>query len=210
RHLHRVAQPELLSELLAQLVVVEFLHSGHDPTSCASDVHRLAGRLEDAPLHAVLVHLEPDAVALLRLRVEDHHVRDGDRHLLVHDAALDRGNRVRVRPLVLLRDVDAFHDHPPAFLDHLEHGAPAAAVLAGDDDDLVAFPDLPHAHSTSGASEMIFMNGLVRSSRVTGPKMRVPMGSSRALSSTAALPSKRISEPSLRRTPFLVRATAAL
>src|SRR5690606_21753413 len=91
RHLHRVAQPELLPELLAQLVVVEFLQSGHDPKSCASDVHRLAGRLEDAPLHAVLADLEADAVALLRLRVEDHHVRDGDRHLLVHDAALDRG-----------------------------------------------------------------------------------------------------------------------
>ena len=33
-------------------------------------------------------------------------------------------------------------------------------------------------HSTSGASEMIFMNCIVRSSRVTGPKMRVPIGSS--------------------------------
>ena len=46
------------------------------------------------------------------------------------------------------------------------------------------------------------MNRSVRSSRVTGPKMRVPIGSSLALSSTAALPSKRISEPSARRTPL--------
>ena len=41
------------------------------------------------------------------------------------------------------------------------------------------------------------MNRSVRSSRVTGPKMRVPIGSSLALSSTAALPSKRISAPSV-------------
>ena len=43
---------------------------------------------------------------------------------------------------------------------------------------------------------MIFMNCVVRSSRVTGPKMRVPIGSSLFVSSTAALPSKRINEPS--------------
>src|SRR6185369_8371473 len=65
------------------------------------------------------------------------------------------------------------------------------------------------SQSTSGASEMIFMNCAVRSSRVTGPKMRVPIGSSLFVSSTAALPSKRISEPSGRRTPNLVRTTTA-
>jgi hypothetical protein len=32
-------------------------------------------------------------------------------------------------------------------------------------------------HSTSGASEMIFMWFLARSSRGTGPKIRVPIGS---------------------------------
>ena len=56
---------------------------------------------------------------------------------------------------------------------------------------------------------MIFMNCVLRSSRVTGPKMRVPMGSSFCVSSTAALPSKRISEPSGRRTPWAVRTTTA-
>jgi hypothetical protein len=35
-----------------------------------------------------------------------------------------------------------------------------------------------------GASEMIFMNCVVRSSRVTGPKMRVPIGSKRGGGST--------------------------
>ena len=48
---------------------------------------------------------------------------------------------------------------------------------AGDDDDLVALLDLRGHHSTSGASEMIFMWFLARSSRGTGPKMRVPTGS---------------------------------
>ena len=49
----------------------------------------------------------------------------------------------------------------------------------------------------------------VRSSRVTGPKMRVPTGCNPAVSSTAAFWSKRISEPSGRRTPRLVRTTTA-
>ena len=67
-----------------------------------------------------------------------------------------------------------------------------AAVLAGDDDDLVALLDLHVPYSTSGASEMIFMNRLSRSSRPTGPKMRVPRGSPSALISTAAFSSKRM------------------
>src|SRR5690606_20575471 len=67
----------------------------------------------------------------------------------------------------------------------------------------------PPAQSTSGASETIFMNFSERSSRVTGPKMRVPIGSCLLFSSTAALPSKRISEPSARRTPLRVRTTTA-
>src|SRR5229473_8253586 len=56
---------------------------------------------------------------------------------------------------------------------------------------------------------MIFIWFLARSSRVTGPKMRVPIGSFWALISTAALPSNRISEPSGRRTPWAVRTTTA-
>ncbi len=53
------------------------------------------------------------------------------------------------------------------------------------------------------------MNCTLRSSRVTGPKIRVPIGSSLLVSSTAALVSKRISDPSARRTPLLVRTTTA-
>ena len=60
---------------------------------------------------------------------------------------------------------------------HLEHLAGATLVAAVQHDDLVALPDLGSHHSTSGASEMIFMWFLARSSRGTGPKIRVPTGS---------------------------------
>ena len=59
-----------------------------------------------------------------------------------------------------------------------DHAAPLAAVLARDDPDRVVLLDVDawHGYSTSGASEMIFMNRFSRSSRATGPKMRVPRG----------------------------------
>ena len=67
--------------------------------------------------------------------------------------------------------------------EHAQHLAGLAALAPGDDHDGVVLADRPcarerHAHqSTSGASEMIFMNFFARSSRATGPKMRVPIGS---------------------------------
>jgi hypothetical protein len=45
---------------------------------------------------------------------------------------------------------------------------------------------------TSGASETIFMNRFSRSSRATGPKTRVPIGSPASLTRTAELLSKRM------------------
>src|ERR1700730_2931278 len=65
------------------------------------------------------------------------------------------------------------------------------------------------AQSTSGANETIFMNLRARSSRVTGPKMRVPIGSPCLVISTAALRSKRIALPSGRRISFAVRTITA-
>src|SRR5215813_10639980 len=56
---------------------------------------------------------------------------------------------------------------------------------------------------------MIFMNCLALSSRVTGPKMRVPICSPCLLISTAALRSKRIELPSGRRIAFAVRTITA-
>jgi uncharacterized membrane protein YbhN (UPF0104 family) len=47
-------------------------------------------------------------------------------------------------------------------------------------------------YNTSGANETIFMYPLSRNSRATGPKMRVPLGSSEVFNNTTALSSKRI------------------
>src|SRR6202023_2794373 len=92
---------------------------------------------------------------------------------------------------------------------HLEPLAGAALVAAGQHDDLVALADLGGHHSTSGAREMIFMWFLARSSRGTGPKIRVPTGSAWLLIKTAALRSKRMIEPSGRRMSLRTRTTTA-
>ena len=70
------------------------------------------------------------------------------------------------------------HDDGVALLDL--HGRNLAAVGGG------------HDHNTSGASEMIRMTRLSRSSRPTGPKMRVPRGSPLSRMMTAAFSSKRM------------------
>ena len=56
---------------------------------------------------------------------------------------------------------------------------------------------------------MIFMWFLARSSRGTGPKIRVPTGSFCLLTMTAADLSKRMTEPSLRMMSLAVRTTMA-
>src|SRR5581483_3196230 len=174
-------------------------------SSPALGVDHLAVGLEHAHLASIVHQLESDPVALLRLRVEQRHVRHVDRHVLLDDAA--RLALHRVGALVLLHAVDALDDEVLR-VDHAQHGAALALVLAGDDDDVVALADLFH-HSTSGASETIFMKRSVRSSRVTGPKMRVPIGSIFGVRSTAALLSNLIRLPSERRTPLAVRTTTA-
>src|SRR5690606_9080582 len=111
---------------------------------------------------------------------------------------------------VAAHDVDAADDGAVLLRTHLDHLAALALVAAGEDDDAVTLLDLQRGHySTSGASETIFMWFLARSSRVTGPKMRVPTGSPWLLIRTAALRSKRISEPSGRRTPLATRTITA-
>src|SRR5690606_34216417 len=153
-----------------------------------------------------LERLDADPIALAGGRVEQHHIGLVDGQRLVDDAAGFAFHRIRAH--VLLDHVDAL-DHQVGIADARQHGAPLALVAPGDDDDLVALANLLH-QSTSGASETIFMNRSVRSSRVTGPKIRVPIGSSLAFSRTAALPSNLTREPSWRRTPLAVRTTTAL
>ena len=78
----------------------------------------------------------------------------------------------------------------------LEHPAALAPVLARHHEHRVVLANRSleqrHGYSTSGASEMIFMNRRSRSSRATGPNTRVPIGSFWSLTSTAAFRSKRM------------------
>src|ERR1043166_8249863 len=150
------------------------------------------------------MNFEPDTG---RLAVLAHigKVRQMDRRLFRDDAAFLRLGLL----LVTLHHVDAAHQRPAFRGTHLEHLAGAALVAARQHDDLVAFPDLGSHHSTSGASEMIFMWFLARSSRGTGPKMRVPTGSDWLLISKAALRSNRIPHRSAARMSLRTRPTTA-
>src|SRR5882757_5534554 len=167
-------------------------------------------RLEHADLAAVLERLESHPVAFLGRRVEDQYVRYVQRRFAFDDSALN--THLRVRPLVLLGHIEPLDPHA-IVRQHFDDGAAASLVSTGDQNHRIAFANLFHAcswtHSTSGASEIIFMNCTLRSSRVTGPKIRVPIGSSLLVSSTAAFVSNRINDPSARRTPLFVRTTTA-
>src|SRR5439155_4070390 len=108
------------------------------------------------------------------------HGRDVHRHLLRDDAAfhpLTAALRLPQR-LVALHLVDAFDHHLGVLRPGPDDAAGLAAVLSRDHEHLIAFSNVKTAHryNTSGASEMIFMNFFSRSSRATGPKMRVPRG----------------------------------
>src|SRR5438876_9830214 len=128
-----------------------------------------------------------------------------DRRLLGDDAAFLGLGLL----LVALHHVDAAHQRLVLVGADLEYFAGTALVAAVQHDDLVTFPDLGSHHSTSGASEMIFIWFLARSSRGTGPKIRVPTGSSCGLMSTAALRSKRMIDPSGRLMSLEIRTTTA-
>src|ERR1700761_6255552 len=161
--------------------------------------------LGETPFLAVL-NAEADLGRSAGLGVDQRHVRHVERRFLALDAALRVGLG---RAGVALNHVQAFHHDAFVLGHHPQDRAFAALVLAGEQDDAVALLDLRGHYRTSGASEMIFMWFLARSSRGTGPKMRVPIGSFCLLTITAALLSKRIIEPSLRLMPWAVRTTIA-
>src|SRR5262249_45026482 len=115
-------------------------------------------------------------------------VREVDRALLLDDPAL----RVLLRRLgVALDHHEALHHDAALLVENTQDLAGLALLFAGDHHDGVALEHVRH-HSTSGASEMIFMNRLARSSRATGPKIRVPIGSLSLLMRTAEFESKRM------------------
>src|SRR6185312_1572174 len=169
-----------------------------------SAIDHVSGGLGDAHLGAVRVDLETDAGGFPVL-VGDGEVAQVNGRL----AGVDAGFLARGLPGVATHEVEALNDRALIGRNDLQDLAGLALVLAGQHDDGVVFPDLGGHYSTSGASEMIFMWFLARSSRGTGPKMRVPIGSAWLLISTAAFLSKRITVPSARRMSLAVRTTTA-
>src|SRR3954452_16748627 len=166
--------------------------------------------------HALPVRArDPNARGLLVLGVDEHDVGDVDRAFLLDHAAHGLGalgaGDLR-RSLVALDEVEALDVDPGPPGLHAQDPALLATVLAADDDDLVVTTDLGShgSYSTSGASETIFMKLRSRSSRATGPKMRVPRGLFCASMSTAAFSSKAMYVPSSRPNSFFVRTTTAL
>src|SRR5690606_28480562 len=101
--------------------------------------------------------------------------------------------------------------HAIGFSDVLAYGATFTLVSTGNDDDFIAFHNLSHRYPyrTSGASDTMRMNCFSRSSRPTGPKIRVPRGAFCALISTAALSSNLMWLPSGRPYSLEVRTITA-
>src|SRR4029450_11518582 len=97
-----------------------------------------------------------------------------------------------------LDHVDAAHQRAAGVGTHLDDLTAAALVAARQHHEAAALSALGGHHGASGGSEMIFMWFFARSSRGTGPKMRVPTGSFCGLISTAALVSTRMTETSAR------------
>src|SRR5262245_45050917 len=170
-------------------------------------VDRFAAALADPQLASVGEQLDAAAGRLVAARADDQYVGQRQRALALDDAALPELLR---RPLMLLHHVDLLDQHPSGYRQHAQHFAALAALTASDDRNRISPSHVCLLHQmTSGASEMILVNWRSRSSRATGPKMRVPTGFSSGLIRTTALRSKRIYDPSRRRTSLTVRTTTA-
>src|SRR3712207_702752 len=159
----------------------------------------LTGAPRDPDLAAFLVRAVADPGRLV-LGVDHHHVAHVDGRLLRDDPALLGAALGRADAGVLLDAADALHEDLLVLRVGGDDAALGALVPAGQDEDGVALLDLhgrrllvvSHGQSTSGAREMIRMKRLSRSSRPTGPKMRVPRGSPLSRMMTAAFSSKRM------------------
>ena len=183
RYLHDIRQTQGVLELGAHRLVVALLQAG--TLARRGDGHQqLRSTLAADPhLAAGLVAVDADAGGPVG-GAHDGHSRDGQRHVLVDDAAL---HGLAPGLAVALGHVGTVDDDLPLVGHRDHHVAALAPVLAGQHLDQVTFVD-PH-HNTSGASDTMRMNRLSRSSRPTGPKMRVPRGCCWSLMSTAAFSS---------------------
>src|ERR1700760_2958052 len=106
----------------------------------SSGVDHFAAGAVRAYLATVVERLETNALALVRLRVEEHHVGDVDGSLALDDAARLVDLRVWLR--VALDEVDVLHENAVSRDAH--HFALLAFVFAGDHDDLITFADTVH------------------------------------------------------------------
>ena len=145
-------------------------------------VHHFPIRFEVANLAAVLERLETSPSALTCVWIKQHYIGTIDGHFFIYDAPSNPAIRIGFR--VPLNHVDVFHYNPSAG-EHAQHGAAPALVFAGDHRNFITLPDSIHdakfcglnlTYNTSGAREIIFIKRSLRNSRVTGPKIRVPMG----------------------------------
>src|SRR5215211_907779 len=184
------------------------------------DLPVAVGPAADANGHVLVLHQlahHADAGRPVADRAHDHDVGHWQRRSDLHHAsghdrrrAHPAGAAHRAGALVLLHHVEVLDDDAALLRPRLDDAALLAAVLAGDDLDEVAAADAHGCHQrTSGASETIFMKLRSRSSRATGPKMRVPRGLFWASMITAAFSSKAMDVPSLRGCGFFVRTTTA-
>src|SRR5688572_15329390 len=153
-------------------------------------VDRLAAPLAGAELAPVGEHLEAGPRGLVAAAADRQDVGERQGAFPLDDAAL---TQLLGRPLVLLDHVDVLDQDAALVGQHAQHLAALAALAPGDDAHGIASSHVDRLHQmTSGAREMIFVNCRSRSSRATGPKMRVPTGFSSGLISTTALRSKRM------------------
>src|SRR5215470_12923067 len=153
-------------------------------------VDRLVAPTADPNFAAVGKDLDAGARGLVAARAHDQHVRQRQRSFALDNAALPQLLR---GTLMLLDHVDVLDEHTALLPQHAQHLAALAALAARDDADGIAATNVNALHQmTSGAREMILVNWRSRSSRATGPKMRVPTGFSSALINTTALRSNRM------------------
>src|SRR6266478_2741296 len=129
----------------------------------------------------------------VRMRLHHHHVREVKRPFAFDDAALSELLR---RTLMLFDHVEVLDEHATLVLEHAQDLAALPALLARHHHHRVTLPHVRVCHDgpqmTSGAREMILVNCRSRSSRATGPNIRVPTGLSSVFTRTTALRSKRM------------------
>lgn len=150
----------------------------------------MAALLADAQL-VLAVLLVTDAGNLTALGADEIDVRGVDGSLLRNDAALLVGS---VGLDGLLDDRNALDNDLVLGGESTQDNALLAAILTRENLTLSPFLIyiyLPN-YRVSGASETIFMYFLSRSSRATGPKIRVPTGEPSLLMTTQAFSSKRM------------------